>query len=313
MENKDYIKTIERKIREIANEYTSNGYLVTVNPTGTKLPEFLRGYHPDIIATKEDENVLIEVKTRSDRGDLKRFENLAEEISSLKNWRFEVVFTNPRRKPLALDNQLPLNELGINNRIEEINKLIRINSFEAAFLLGWATIEAALRHKLIKEKFKAGEKTTQSIIKTTFSLGLLNQNDYKTLQNINNKRNHLIHGFDQPIDKETVLQVIDLLNNLIGNNRESELLEWIEWVDLDGYEEIYCLYKSVKEKDEYGLFKVIEKDDKYILIAEHMDETLEFNSEEEMQQFTDLIEEEYMDDMDAESWYGFNRAMDKND
>lgn len=313
MKNKNYIKAIERKIREIANDYKDKGYSVNINPTSSQLPAFLKNYQPDIIARREDENVLIEVKTQADRADLKQFENVAEEISNMKNWRLEVVFTNPKTKTIKWEKQETLSELNINNRITEINKLIGFNSLEAAFLLSWATMEAVLRQKLNVEKSTALEKNTQSVIKTMFSLGLLNQNDYKSLQTMNQRRNYLIHGFNQPIHKESIIQVLDLINNLTGKNRESELLQWLDWIDLDSYEEIYCLYKSVKDKDEYGLFKVTEEKGKFRLKANHMDEILEFTSEDELLRFADLIEEEYMDDMDAESWYGFNRAMEKND
>lgn len=313
MENKDYIKNIERRIREIVKDYQSKGYTVIVNPKQSELPSFIKGFQPDIIAKREDENVLIEVKTKTDRADLRQFESLAAELQKKKNWRFEVVFTNPKSKPLALDNQRTLNDQSVNRRIAEINKLINYDSFEAAFLLSWATIEAVLRQKLTNEKSATIEKQTLSVIRTMFSLGLLNQRDYKLLQEINQKRNHLIHGFNQPIDKKTILDVLHLINNLTGKNRESELLDWLNAIDLENYEEIYSLYRAVADKDNYGLFEVQERQNKLIVKASHIDETLEFDSEEELKKFADLIEEEYMDDMDPEGWYGFHRAMEKDD
>lgn len=313
MENRDYIKNIERRIREIAKDYENNGYVVLINPSQSQLPSFLKGFQPDIVAKRKDENVLIEVKTSADRSDLKQFESLTLELAKKKNWRFEVVFTNPKTKSISLENHNSLSDQAINNRIDEINKLININSFEAAFLLSWATIEAVLRQKINEERTETVEKNTFSVIKTMFSLGLLNQHDYKLLQQFNHNRNYLIHGFNQPIDKKIILDILQLINNLSGKNRKSELLDWLNSIDLEGYEEIYGLYRAVLDKEDYGLFEVTEEDDKITVKARHVDETLEFDNDDDLKKFADLIEEEYMDEMGAEGWYAFHRAMEKGD
>lgn len=313
MENKDYIKNIERKIRELAKDYEKKGYIVYINPKQTQLPNFLKGYEPDLIAKSDKENVLIEVKTRNDRFELKKFEKIAQEIDNRKNWRFEIVFTNTKEKFLNEKYQNTLNEISINNRIIEIKKLITINSYEAAFLLSWATIEAVIRQKLHDEIIGLSNKTTLSVIKKMFSLGMLNQRDYRELQKANAIRNTLIHGFEQPIDKIIILNILQLIDNLTGKNREIELLDWLSAVDLENYEEIYSLYRAVVDKGNYGLFGITERENKIILKADHLEETLEFSDEDELSSFSDLIEEEYMEDMDPEGWYGFHRAMEKDD
>jgi Holliday junction resolvase len=313
MENKSNFKNIERRIREIVKDYESKGYKVYINPNQLHLPSFLKNYEPDILAKKENDNVIIEVKTRNDRLNLQRFENLAKEIDKRKDWRFEMVFTNQKEKVLEPTYQNILSELEINNRILEINKLVELRSFEASFLLSWSTIEAVLRNKLRNEKFDTNRKTTVSIMKTMFSLGLINQHDYKALQKGNTYRNNLIHGFEQNIDRFSIQNILQLINNLTGKNAESEWLEWLEAVDLENYKEIYCLYLTAFNSENYGLFSITNVNDKIILKAGHMDETLEFENDEKLRDFALFIEEEYMEDMGAEGWYAFHRAMEKDD
>jgi len=313
MEYKNYFKNIERKIREIAKEYENKGFEVIIEPQPNQLPTFLKGFQPDIIAKSADENVLVEVKTRKDRAELQKFESLAQEVNKRENWRFEVVFTNPREKQFYTEGYQTLNENDITNRITEINKLIGINSYEAAFLLSWATIEAILRQKINEERTETIKKPTLAIIKTMFSLGLLNQHDFKRLQEVNSYRNNLIHGFQQPINKSLVQEILQLINNLSGRNKEYELIEWLNNADLENYEEIYSLYRTVKDKQNYGLFEIIKRSDKIILKANNLDETIEFNNDDELRKFGDLIVEEYMDDMDAEGWYAFKKEMEKDD
>jgi|688.fasta_scaffold312258_1 uncharacterized protein YutE (UPF0331/DUF86 family) len=312
MENRN-IKNIERRIKEIAKDYESRGFTVIINPRESELPQFLKGFEPDIIARGETESVVIEVKTKGHINELKRFEELANNISQKKNWRFELVFTNPQEQPIRTSSEKTLDISKIKQRLIEIEKLKSTSQYSAAFLLGWATLEAAIRLKLQNEKSDSVNKATLSIIKTLFSLGLINQHDYRKLEKLNHIRNYLIHGFDQKIDKNLVDELLSILNYLIGESKESRMHEWLDGLDLDGYEEIYSLYRTVADKEDFGIFKLQEKGNKIILSVPHVDDTLELDNDEERQQFADLIEAEYMDDMDAESWYGFQRAMEKDD
>ena len=179
--------------------------------------------------------------------------------------------------------------------------------------MAWSTIEAVLRNKLRNENFDTDRKTTVSVMKTMFSIGLINQHDYKTLQKSNTYRNNLIHGFEQNIDNLSIQNILQLINNLTGKNAESEWLDWLEAVDLENYEEIYSLYLTAYNSASYGIFSITEDIDKTILKANHVAETLEFENEEKLNDFALFIEEEYMEEMGAEGWYAFHKAMEKDD
>ncbi|MCR9017510.1 hypothetical protein [Aquiflexum gelatinilyticum] len=307
------LKNIERRIKEIAKDYESRGFEVTINPRQSKLPNFLKGFEPDIIAIGESESVVIEVKSKSHINELKRYEELANNIAERKNWRFELVFTNPQEQQITTSSERTLDLNDIKKRISDINALKSAKQFSAAFLLGWATLEAAIRLKLKNENIDSTNKATLSIIKTTFSLGLINQQDYKKLDRLNNVRNYLIHGFDQSIDSNLLDELLSVIKYLIGESQESNMYAWLDGINLEGYEEIYSLYRTVADKEDFGIFNIEEIGNKILISVPHLDDVLELNSEEERKQFADLIETEYMDDMDAESWYGFKRAMEKDD
>ena len=49
----------------LAKEYQSKGYEVIVDPTSEQLPDFLSGYHPDLLVKKGNEAFIVEVKTRT--------------------------------------------------------------------------------------------------------------------------------------------------------------------------------------------------------------------------------------------------------
>ncbi|MFL5267770.1 MAG: hypothetical protein ACJ8AH_14435 [Stellaceae bacterium] len=58
--------TSEREvIRQHADWYSQQGYQVSVEPSPRELPEFLRTLAPDLIARRDGENIVVEIKTSS--------------------------------------------------------------------------------------------------------------------------------------------------------------------------------------------------------------------------------------------------------
>ena len=53
------------RLLKLAEEYRDHGYEISIHPNSEDLPDFLRNYRPDMIARREDDAVVIEVKSRS--------------------------------------------------------------------------------------------------------------------------------------------------------------------------------------------------------------------------------------------------------
>lgn len=198
-------------------------------------------------------------------------------------------------------------------RLEDIKKLCSLSYFEAACLLSWSTIEAGMRSKLTKEDFDESNKPTSYIIKTVYSYGLINLNDYKRLEKMYMIRNNIIHGFNQFVTTKDIEELNDIVLYLIGEGFVYDMLNWVEGLDLDHYEDIYALYCTVNNKENFGLFSYEEYDNEILIRADHIDDELILISDEQRKRLADLIEEEYMGNMDPEGWYGYNRALEKGD
>lgn len=314
MESK-YRQGIERKIKEIAKDYKNKGYQVIIESNSNLVPEFLFNFQADLIALSDNDNVVVEVKSSDSRTDFKKLEELANIVNSREKWRFELVFTNPRDR-LKIDSELNLiDSAEIEKRISECKSLLLTNSLESAFLLGWATLEASIRIKLksINVKDVDIQKPPLHLIKNLFSFGIINQSFLRKLELLNQYRNKINHGFETNINKESVNSLIEIIELLTGKSVNSEIYDWISHLDLEGYEEIYCLYQSVAEIDEYGLFKAYKKGEHIFVKSDIMDEELELSNENKQKEMLEIIEEEYMDGMDSEGFYGFHRAMEKDD
>lgn len=82
---------MERTRARVAREYRRDGYRVIRPGDPAALPEFLQGFRPTLIAERDDDHVVIEIRTtRSLKGD-KEFVALAERIERLKGWRLEFI------------------------------------------------------------------------------------------------------------------------------------------------------------------------------------------------------------------------------
>jgi Holliday junction resolvase len=310
-----YIQGIERKIKEIAKDYKKKGYEVIVEPQQSSLPEFLKKFQVDLIARSEDDNVVIEVKSSGSKTDFKRLEELANIINSEDNWRFELVFTNPKSE-LQLENNLKfIDNKTISSRIAECKSLLDSDNIIPAFLLGWTVLEASSRIKL--RSLNANEELTKKpvlyLMKSLYSLGVINPIVLKELEQLNQYRNNIIHGFESQISEWNVIGLIEIIEILNGEGRNTEIYDWISNLDLDGYEEIYCLYRSVAEIDDYGLFETRRVGKSIFVKSDIVEEELELEDENQQKKMLEIIEEEYMDGMDPEGFYGFHSAMEKDD
>lgn len=93
---------------------------------------------------------------------------------------------------------------------------------------------------------------------------------------------------------------------------------WTDFVQLENYEEIYCIYKSVSDNDEWGAFRCSKKENSnrtmYFLKCDYCDDILVLASEKAKDSFLQYIQTNYIkSDLDIEGWYGFEYAKSKND
>jgi Holliday junction resolvase len=100
------IETAENVVLErLVPDLKSQGYDVFVHPDRQMVPPFLGAYLPDVIALRDDKNLVIEIKQGSNRAE-KTLQELAKRFEghdgsfvlsglaltkSVRNWRFKAV------------------------------------------------------------------------------------------------------------------------------------------------------------------------------------------------------------------------------
>src|SRR4051794_40500240 len=81
---------------KVAQRYRDEGYGVVVKPQTDLVPPFLAGFQPDLIATRGNESVVVEIKTnRIDLSNNPTITRLAEVVNGQPGWRLDVVVLEP--------------------------------------------------------------------------------------------------------------------------------------------------------------------------------------------------------------------------
>jgi hypothetical protein len=223
MKNSGY-EAERRKLLEIAADYEGRGYKVLVEPSQEKLPEFLKGFHPDLVARGPDESVVIEVKVGTDTAASERFRELAETIRRQPGWRFSLVVVDPRSDEVVPPTEPLLDLKDVTDALGRANELLKTGATEAAFLLTWVSVEALLRHIAEREGIPLQRVPSSSLIKELFSQGVLSRHELDVAQRAFSARNTLVHGFRADGLQETSSELWDvaqeLLSDLIGTQRD---------------------------------------------------------------------------------------------
>lgn len=304
------LQIVNKKIKEVSRDYKAMGYDVIINPSISETPDFLKNFIPDIIAIKEGDNVIIEVKVSSSLNTegFKELENLANLIYKQKNWRFDLIFTNPRDYEDIFNNSL-LNNQEINNRISLSIDLLK-HDLNIAFLSLWTVFESICR-KLIQPDINLN-KTINSLIKTLYSRSNINHSEYKKLEFYFKLRNNITHGFSENVSLEFFNELLELILKIEGRSKYSFIYNWVKNQDLDNYHEVYGLYHSVENSlSDYGLFKTRMENNK-LIITSYNDDSLEINLEDQKNALLEFLSDEFMNGMDVETYYSLNRDLEKD-
>lgn len=97
-----------QRARALAEEYRSRGYEVIDEPSPAQLPDFLSGYHPDLLVRKGDEAIVVEVKSRSPLAKDAQIKDLAQLFQTKPHWNFELVVVGEGERISAPDTSSPI-------------------------------------------------------------------------------------------------------------------------------------------------------------------------------------------------------------
>ena len=188
--------SLERqRARVLAEEYRRRGYEVIETPSQEQLPDFLSGYHPDLLIRKGEEAIVVEVKSRASLAQDPYIRELARLLHTKPNWNFELVVVSEGEQWRDPKGARPFAREDILGSIEAAEQLLEAGFSEAALLLAWSAVEAAVRLLTEEEHIMLDRLTPLYILKQALMNGVISRDEYRVLTKIMEYRNALIHGF----------------------------------------------------------------------------------------------------------------------
>jgi hypothetical protein len=205
-----------QRARAIAEEYRSRGYEVIEQPSPEQLPEFLAGYHPDVLVQRGDEAIIVEVKSRSSLTKDPRIREMARVVQAEPHWNFELVVVGEEEQLSAPEGARPFERDDILRGLEAAERLVASGFSEAALLQAWSTLEATVRLLSKEEGLVLERLNPLSILTQATSNGVISRDDYSFLTKVMKFRNALAHGF-KTLDFDPVLatELINITKRLL--------------------------------------------------------------------------------------------------
>ena len=198
--------------RKTAEEYRSKGYEVLQE---TPL-DFLPGFQADLVVRKGSETKVIEVRRRSSLAADPRIREMAQIVDSKPGWSFELILVG---EPEMLDSPNEAHSFdrdGILRRLSDAERTLEFGIPEAAFVLAWSALEAAIRESIAAQgTSKDGITTSAFILDQAVSLGIVSREEYGHLTRMHKYRNAVVHGFGAAgFGEELVAELIDTVRRV---------------------------------------------------------------------------------------------------
>jgi hypothetical protein len=211
----------DKKIEDAATELRSSGYKVTVEPSSADMPFDLGNYKPDIIATKNGEGIVLEVKAVHARLSVDRFQEIAEQVAKHSGWKFILVTlddVDERIVPSAKGELPAWDELNYN--LGKIDDFFRDSLLEPGLLYLWSTIEAMLRKRSFSEQIPIHRFPPAKLLNHMYSSGEISIAEYDLLKALFEKRNKAAHGLVVALEKDELEKAAKIARELLAKWRE---------------------------------------------------------------------------------------------
>lgn len=210
------------RLLELVTEYRQKGYEVILSPKPEELPDFLRSYRPDMIVSRGEEKVVIEVKSRPSIASAQYLRGLAQAVEEHPGWRVELVMTNSEDALYSAKVEGSLQEHEIKSQLQVARKLT-VDHPESAILYAWSLAEATLRLLANKEGLDLQRPEPLRLLKQLATEGVISKAEYQSLMNASSLRNAIAHGFKTThLTPNVVLNLIEVTEQLLNSLNTSE-------------------------------------------------------------------------------------------
>ena len=185
------------KVQELARSYQAQGFVVKAAPTADDIPFDLGGYRPDLLAEKEGQHLIVEVKKAGVPLSVGRLQALAETIRQHAGWRLILVAADHPTTGELPDSAAELISWPVLlDRADRAKHLLSLGELDAAFLMLWSTLEPLLRRHAEQIGLPIERLPTAALLNYLYSQGELSFEQFEQALAALRVRNRLVHGFE---------------------------------------------------------------------------------------------------------------------
>jgi len=219
-------------LRKLAEEYQKLGYTVIVEPSAALIPPFLGNYKSELLAKKDDEHLLLDVKLEGAR-DVAEFWRMVANVKGQAGWKLTGI-TVPNVDP-ELNNSGVLSDLdvdGLRQQLREIDLLSRNPQIQSVILPRlWVVYIAALRLLAIQEGFDREGDADYDRLARAQSNGLISNAECEEGRALMILRNRVVDGNDAVVAPEDCLQLRQMIQRVIDQIAPVETPETVPRVE----------------------------------------------------------------------------------
>lgn len=185
--------------KRLARKYKVLGYDVQENPGPDRLPDFMRGAAPDIVARSLSDNVVIEIKRHASLKGSNDIIGIAERVSGHPDWRFELVVLEDEH-----DNGVS-SEVDYQKLLEKVHAATSNRLFDMAFVYLVNVLVQTARDLANKSGVSVSDRGDRTLFLDMGFKGILPNGLVEQCLSALSMRNHLAHahtGTASPLEKE---------------------------------------------------------------------------------------------------------------
>jgi hypothetical protein len=216
------------QLRQVVTELIEAGWEVIPEPGQQSLPEALREFRPDILARREAELLVVEVKSRRSP-DLRRLDALASAVATMPNAKLEVNWLGD-----VAEFDPPIENIRAYQA--DASRLLDIGALAAATLIAWAAFEGAVVYFASGKDDVEPWTTPWQLLSVLYSLGYVSDSDFERLTALWKLRNDIAHHVSPVTPRyEDIEFVLNIAERMVAGKYVStdQMIDWF----LEHYED----------------------------------------------------------------------------
>jgi hypothetical protein len=205
-----------REVHAIARRYRTEGYTVRLPGMGEQAPAFLGDIRPDLIAERDDDRVVVEVKRSDSVRGANDVTDIAERVAREQGWRFELVAL----PPVTTTTFSP--DAAIDVLISRVRGAVDAGLMDVAYVYASACLESLLLQLGLSHGLKVRDAGLKAVARQLAFEGILSSDLTRQIARVGERRDQLMHFASHPApSSDEIEEALSLANQVLQESHTS--------------------------------------------------------------------------------------------